>query len=512
MVAEDNVIPFPAGGKRRPVEPEPSPKDVARELADRFIAETGSPAGALAALHELIGSGALGPLGIGVPAMFGAEVNRLRPRLLKRRPDRACFVVRLDLDNTKPPIWRRLRLASDLTLSELHEILQIAMGWTDSHLHQFQMGPDAKDFRVVPFLTPFDLDEGETDGTLESEVRLDQTIAKPGHRLYYEYDFGDGWEHTIKLEKIEPWAETGPVAVCVAGRRACPPEDVGGPPGYHDVLDALEGHIEPAEVEWMAERIEWLPEGFDPAAFSADEVNELLRENPLPALGDWHPEIAHLLAKAAVRGRPGLGSLVKQAVADWVELTDVQVEQATLSYRVMLSTVGAGVKLTAAGYLPPRIVENLWDELRLGSEWIGKGNREDMTLPVLILRESATALGLLRKAKGQLTVTKLGRVLADDPRALLAHIGKRLPLGREFERDAGMLELLLAAASPDVAQEGADLAGIYAGLGWRNDHGQLGSAMRYAARPSMDVLDQLTGRLPDLASRAAIAKALLRRH
>ena len=108
----------------------------------------------------------------------------------------------------------------------MHDVIQSAMGWSDMHLHHFQMGPDAKDFRVVPFLTPFDLEEGETDGTLEADVRLDQVIAKPGHRLFYEYDFGDSWHHTIKLEKVEPWVDGDPVAVCVTGRRACPPEAV----------------------------------------------------------------------------------------------------------------------------------------------------------------------------------------------------------------------------------------------------------------------------------------------
>lgn len=102
--------------------------------------------------------------------------NRVRPTLLEPRRDSARFVVRLDLDDAKPPIWRRLRLGSDVTLSELHDILQIAMGWTDSHLNHFQMGPDAKDFQVVPFLTPFDLKEGETRSNCSS-------WARPGSRI-----------------------------------------------------------------------------------------------------------------------------------------------------------------------------------------------------------------------------------------------------------------------------------------------------------------------------------------
>lgn len=446
---------------------------------------------------------------------FG-RYNRLRPTLLEPRPERACFVVRVDLDSAKPPIWRRLRLASDLRLSELHDVLQIAMGWTDSHLHHFQVGPDARDFRVVPFLTPFDLededeDEEETDGTLESQVRLDQVLAKPGHRLFYEYDFGDGWDHTLKLEKVEAWVDGDPVAVCLDGRRACPPEDVGGIPGYEEVLAALNGQIEPDQAAWMAEKLDWLPDTFDPAAFDLAEVNSLLNQGLLPPLEQWHPEIGNLLIRGSALGRFGMSAVVKPAISGWVELDDELVEQATLRYRVLLRTVGPGLTLTAAGYLPPRIVDSLYQELDMDSEWIGKGNREELTLPVLTLRASATALGLVRKAKGHLMVTKLGQKLVDDPRGLLDHLRSRLPLGRGFERDAGMLGLLFTAAGRDWWRGRREATTLYASLGWQDPRGELGSILAHAARPTLDVLDQLTGRRADPVSKAAMAQALLRR-
>jgi hypothetical protein len=208
---------------------------------------------------------------------------RPKPKLLKPRKERVCFVVRVDLDNAKPPIWRRLRLASDLKLDELHLIVQVAMGWTDSHLHQFKMGPDAKDFMMEPFLTEFDLQEGAIDGILESEVRLDEVVAIPGHRLFYEYDFGDGWHHTVKLEKVEPWRDADRLAVCIGGRRACPPENVGGPGGYGAVLAGLAGEVDLNEQPWLVDQLDALPSDFDPAAFDVAEVNELLgyRNRPL---------------------------------------------------------------------------------------------------------------------------------------------------------------------------------------------------------------------------------------
>ncbi len=512
MQDPDNVIPFP-GASEQPAKsgrPEDQPAGVgagkeasAAELIARVLSGDVSAIELLAALRDAMGSGLSG---IGPDPDFG----RVRPTLLAPRSQRVCYVVRLDFDQARPPIWRRLRLASDLKLHQLHGVLQSAMGWTDMHLHHFQMGPDSKDFRVVPFLTPFDVEEGETDGTLESDVRLDQVIGEPGHRLFYEYDFGDSWHHTIKLEKVEPWVNGDPVAVCVAGRRACPPEDVGGIPGYEEVLAALEGHVEPDEAEWMAEKLEWLPVGFDPAAFDLDEVNRALQEGPMPDLEEWHPGISNLMVRDRSLGASGLTALVKQALREGADLDDAMVESATRRYRVLLRTIGRGLDLTAAGYLSPAVVDGLCRELDLGAEWVGKGNREHLTLPVLTLRESATALGLVRKAKGRLTVTKAGLALVDDAWRLLDHVRARLPLGHDFERDAGLLGLLYAAADKDLWQSRAEAAAIASSLGWASSGGGLDRAVTYSARPTLDVLGHLTGRRESQAPRAVIARALLR--
>ncbi len=501
MDREDNVIPFPGrSGKQPKKDPVGQPED----LIARVLAGEVGTLDLMAAMRQAMAAD-FG--GAGDDFGFG----RVRPALLRRRSKRVCFVVRLDLDDARPPIWRRLRLASDLRLTEVHDVIQSAMGWSDMHLHHFQMGPDAKDFRVVPFLTPFDLEEGETDGTLEADVRLDQVIAKPGHRLFYEYDFGDSWHHTIKLEKVEPWVDGDPVAVCVTGRRACPPEDVGGLPGYEEVLAALDGRIEPGQEEWMAEKLAWLPVGFDPSAFDADDVNSDLREGPMPPLEEWHSGIANLMLRDRSLGASGLTALVKEALRADADVDDAVLEQATLRYRVLIRTIGGGVELTGAGYLPPRIVDGLCRELDLGEEWIGRGNREHLTLPVLTLRESATALGLLRKARGRLTVTKAASSLAGDPRGLFGHIRTRVPLGREFERDAGLLGLLFAAAGRDWWQSRAQAAEIASSLGWVTAGGSIDRAVGYSARPTLDVLDHLTGRRETLASRVQLASALLRR-
>jgi hypothetical protein len=138
-------------------------------------------------------------------------------------------------------------------------------------------------------------------------------------------------------------------------------------------------------------------------------------------------------------------------------------------YRWLLGRVGSGVRLTQAGYLPPGLVSEAMTALGWQDDWIGKHNREDQTLPILELRESAQRFGLLRKNRGRLLVTKTGRSLLDDPLGLWWHLAARLPDARsEPERDAGVLYLLTVAAGrprdPAVLADGMTI------LGWA-EHG-----------------------------------------
>src|SRR3954468_21294272 len=151
------------------------------------------------------------------------------PTLLPIPIEVRAFRVRLDLHGAKPPVWRRLELPGDFSLPRLHDVIQAAMGWGDSHLHRFRTGHDP---RSPYFLTQFDLEEGE-DGTLEDDVRLDQLVAEKGDELRYEYDFGDGWDHRLLVEEV--LEEAPPTARCTAGRMACPPEDCGGIGGYEEL-------------------------------------------------------------------------------------------------------------------------------------------------------------------------------------------------------------------------------------------------------------------------------------
>lgn len=183
------------------------------------------------------------------------------------------YRVRVDLDGATPPIWRRLELRGDLRLDQLHDVLQHAFGWTNSHLHAFR---PSKDPQADAFATEVELEEGE-EGVPEADVRLDQLIAEVGDQLFYEYDFGDGWEHTLVVEQVVPLGAEDPVARVTDGRRACPPEDGGGIHGYQELLAGL---ADPGSADdWLRERLDWLPAGFDPRAFSVAEHDAAVQDS-----------------------------------------------------------------------------------------------------------------------------------------------------------------------------------------------------------------------------------------
>jgi hypothetical protein len=305
-----------------------------------------------------------------------------------RRTQPVTYQVRVDLDGAKPPIWRRLLLSSELMLDELHAVLQQAMGWTDSHLHQFLAGENKMDRFAVHYHMQFMLDEG-AEGVLENRVRLDELLTGPKDRLFYWYDFGDDWEHTLVVEKVLPRFGDEPPAICIGGTRACPPEDCGGIWGYHELL-ADQTILDDGE--------------FDPTYFSVEETNACLRDLVDQARDDRR-----------VRN---------PAAADH----DRHVEAAASAVGWLLNRVGEqGIRLTAAGYLPPKVVTAAMDELGWRAKWIGSCTREDTTAPILELRETAQQLKLLRKYRGQLLLTKTGAAFRDDPEALRRHLAQSLP-------------------------------------------------------------------------------------
>jgi len=154
---------------------------------------------------------------------------------------------------------------SNLGLDSFHNIIQVAMGWTDSHLHQFIAN---NVFYGIPD------DEFGMEIEDESKYKLSQLLSKEKDTLIYEYDFGDSWEHKIVLEKILPFDSKVALPVCIKGKRACPPEDCGGIWGYEELLETISDPKQPDHEDML----QWLGGEFDPEEFDLEEINEELAE------------------------------------------------------------------------------------------------------------------------------------------------------------------------------------------------------------------------------------------
>ncbi len=209
------------------------------------------------------------------------------------------YRIKVTLTGSAPPIWRRIEVEANTTLEELHVILQIAMGWTDSHLHAFRVGGVVYSGRDSEYF------DGLRD---EAGVRLNG-VAAEGETVYYEYDFGDGWDHELKIEKVRPLDPGDRYPRCLAGERACPPEDCGGIPSYERLLRIL-ADLDDEEHE---ETRDWLGNDFDPDAFDLQEVNAMLEEAEADELIGFSPVELLTDAELATLDEPALIDILRRS-------------------------------------------------------------------------------------------------------------------------------------------------------------------------------------------------------
>ena len=167
----------------------------------------------------------------------------------------------------KPPVWRRVQV-KDGSLGKLHDVFQVAVGWTDSHLHAFEVGG-------VRYGRPDPTDDLKFEN--EDRTKLSRVVAAGPKQFTYTYDFGDGWDHIVLVEKILAPEAGVRYPRCVAGKRACPPEDCGGPWGYPDFLAAVQNPSHPDH----ASMVEWVGGPFDPEQFVIENVNKAASSGPL---------------------------------------------------------------------------------------------------------------------------------------------------------------------------------------------------------------------------------------
>lgn len=184
-------------------------------------------------------------------------------------PDQLLHQVKITIDDIEPPIWRRLLLPKDLNFAELHEIIQAAFGWTDSHLHQFVVGGlivGAPEFGEDGFL------DRQIFEATEVFLRDLDLYHIPDLRILYEYDFGDSWRHWIQFESQIPRVDGEKYPLLVDGARHRPPEDVGSTSGYADFLEAWG---DPEHEEHKALRT-WAGRAFSPEKFDREKTQKAI--------------------------------------------------------------------------------------------------------------------------------------------------------------------------------------------------------------------------------------------
>jgi hypothetical protein len=427
------------------------------------------------------------------PYLQLVPVPASRPDLrYPRRRDIAIYRIRVDLDDAQPPIWRRLDLRSNLTLDLLHQVLQVAFGWTDSHLHRFSLGGGGFDHRSQLFLCPYDMDNKEwedDDGLPAAGTRLDETLCEPGDTLRYLYDYGDNWELTLRLEEVLPAETDCPAAVVVDGERAAPPEDCG------HLVDA----DSPAEV--LA----------DPALFEPQQVNKglasayfVLREAGIDT------RLVDLVHRLTYTPHGDDLTEVALTLADSRPLDTVAVADNLRAYRWFLDRAHCGdIPLTTAGYLKPADVEEASKVVPAMNDWIGKRNREIQCYPLLRFRESVQSLGLLRKHKGTLLLTKAGVAAQRDADRLWEHLaGRLIPKSDEkFEAQAILLMLAFAAASAGSKRPFDKMTALLAELGWHYSDGRSISESSLHQLPVYEVLINVTDQPVTRARRNIVSPA-----
>jgi len=200
------------------------------------------------------------------------------PTIRKRNVPKQIYQLKISIKYISPPIWRRILISNYSTFAELHDVIQEFFNWDNYHLHEFYYYIQDYIHRQIR-IQGLDID-GSFSPNLdfydarEDDIRLCDVFSTEQRAVNYLYDFGDNWQHNIKLEKIFPYKDGFQSPLCVGGKRATPPEDCGGPYGYQEILEIQENKKHPQ----YKERITWLGGKFDPNKISTQIIKMTPRE------------------------------------------------------------------------------------------------------------------------------------------------------------------------------------------------------------------------------------------
>lgn len=204
----------------------------------------------------------------------------MQGKVLFKNMSKIVYQLKVQLAGSEPPIWRQVHVLGDTRLSELHDIFQIVMGWDSEHDYQFVFDDDR-------LFSAGDLGTGDSRAGADTTT-LGHLIKRAKTQFVYEYDFNDGWEHEVLVEKLRPVPDTDAALypTCLAGERACPPEDSGGLLGYYELLESR-AHpeqtpsappvTEDEDADWESDEEVASFADFDPERFDLEHVNYSLK-------------------------------------------------------------------------------------------------------------------------------------------------------------------------------------------------------------------------------------------
>jgi hypothetical protein len=317
------------------------------------------------------------------------------------------YQFKIALDYITPAIWRRFLVSSNITLDRLHDTIQIVMGWTNSHLHMFEIdGRRLSDHQYEDF--------EELDTEDERNFRLRKIIGHAGLRFQYMYDFGDGWRHTLLLEKILPPDPAHHLPVCLEGKRACPPEDVGGIGGYANFLEALRNPKHEEHEEYLT----WVGGKYDPNAFDLELVNRQLRKMKIAPVA-WQKEETPswpVEKKSQAPQPPTLNEEQRQAVKALPLRRDVLTLLNYLRDNRVTGTQSTGnLPLKDIRAICGQLVDPPQLETRIG-EFVSRIRSEDDVWPLYFVHVLASVGGLIAGGPGRRwQLTPLGEKFLDSP-------------------------------------------------------------------------------------------------
>lgn len=407
------------------------------------------------------------------------------------------YRMRVTLIDSEPEIWRVFEVDGRLRLRMLHLALQTIMGWRESHLHSFtDTDPFAPASRGRRWASP---DFGPAEHMLSEEDFSVGDALTPTSALWYEYDFGDGWIHHLEIiEQMPDDPDLAPV-VLIDGENRGPFENSGGPHGYAEKMEIAADPQHPDHAfisDWLRVTVGPWASGdpstfdlvglqselnllFDPesAGISPYDMSGLVKSDTHRQLGDVTD--ASPIAVLASELPPPIRSELRQhlhrtGILNPVHLDDATVERIVRPYGWLMSAVGIdGLALTAAGWMPPSTVLAGMTELGWLDDWVGKGNREELTPPIAHLRETAQRMGLVRVQKQRLLLGAAAKDALGDPRRQLRLIADGLYRKlSDAEIDAAALLLLAIADGTPRGQRWESVAFGLEACGWQSSSRQ----------------------------------------